>query len=236
MIIGNLGCPELGEELTSGSSRTDPEIAKRFARTTFRSESCGNPGDLAAHAAVVGWRHRIPICERMRPRDSCLAAGWFWTPPVPSAFQHVATFAATRPIRLPTAMTGDWIPSAGSSAASRRQRPCAGIENAQYMAVHCAERVATWSRAVSRWHGGRSTLAAWSPAWPSCCSARWARTSLSKIVVGAGLCLTNVDVGELENASTDLVINARDAMPKSGILTIESSNACLNDGVWRPHR
>lgn len=44
MIIGNPGRPELGEELTNSFCRTDPEIAKAFARVTFTSD---NREDLA---------------------------------------------------------------------------------------------------------------------------------------------------------------------------------------------
>jgi sigma-B regulation protein RsbQ len=41
-IMGNPDRPELGEELTNSFCRTDPEIAKAFARVTFTSV-----GDLA---------------------------------------------------------------------------------------------------------------------------------------------------------------------------------------------
>jgi sigma-B regulation protein RsbQ len=43
-IMGNPDRPELGEELTNSFCRTDPEIAKAFARVTFTSD---NRGDLA---------------------------------------------------------------------------------------------------------------------------------------------------------------------------------------------
>lgn len=43
-IIGNPDRPELGEELTASFCRTDPEIAKAFARVTFTSD---NRDDLA---------------------------------------------------------------------------------------------------------------------------------------------------------------------------------------------
>jgi sigma-B regulation protein RsbQ len=46
-IMGNPERPELGEELTNSFCRTDPEIAKAFARVTFTSD---NRGDLAAIA------------------------------------------------------------------------------------------------------------------------------------------------------------------------------------------
>ena len=44
VIMGVPDRPELGEELTSSFCRTDPTIAKRFARTTFLSD---NRSDLA---------------------------------------------------------------------------------------------------------------------------------------------------------------------------------------------
>jgi sigma-B regulation protein RsbQ len=39
LIIGNPDRPELGEELTNSFCRTDPEIAKQFARVTFKSDN-----------------------------------------------------------------------------------------------------------------------------------------------------------------------------------------------------
>jgi sigma-B regulation protein RsbQ len=44
VIMGNADRPELGEELTNSFCRTDPEIARRFARATFLSD---NRADLA---------------------------------------------------------------------------------------------------------------------------------------------------------------------------------------------
>ena len=44
VIMGNPDRPELGQELTNSFCRTDPEIAKAFARVTFNSD---NRADLA---------------------------------------------------------------------------------------------------------------------------------------------------------------------------------------------
>jgi sigma-B regulation protein RsbQ len=45
VIMGNPDRPELGEELTNSFCRTDPDIARQFARVTFLSD---NRDDLAA--------------------------------------------------------------------------------------------------------------------------------------------------------------------------------------------
>jgi sigma-B regulation protein RsbQ len=45
VIVGNPDRPELGEELTNSFCRTDPDIARHFARVTFLSD---NRADLAA--------------------------------------------------------------------------------------------------------------------------------------------------------------------------------------------
>jgi sigma-B regulation protein RsbQ len=45
VIVGNPDRPQLGEELTNSFCRTDPEIARHFARVTFTSD---NRADLAS--------------------------------------------------------------------------------------------------------------------------------------------------------------------------------------------
>jgi signal transduction histidine kinase len=47
-------------------------------------------------------------------------------------------------------------------------------------------------------------------------------------VVSGGLWLTEVDPNQLENAILNLAVNARDAMPNGGRLTIETANAYLD--------
>lgn len=72
MIMGNPDRPKLGQELTDSFCRTDPEIAKRFARTTFLSD---NRSDLVH----VGARTLILQC-----RDDVIA------PPSVGEFVHRA--------------------------------------------------------------------------------------------------------------------------------------------------
>ena len=52
---------------------------------------------------------------------------------------------------------------------------------------------------------------------------------------GAGLWTVEADVSELESTLLNLALNARDAMPDGGKLTIETSNAYLDDEYCRHH-
>ena len=54
-------------------------------------------------------------------------------------------------------------------------------------------------------------------------------------VVDAGLWNTFVDVNQVENAILNLAVNARDAMPDGGKLTIELANAVLDEDYARWH-
>lgn len=52
-IMGNPDRPELSEELTASFCRADPEIAKRFARTTFLSDNRADLNDVDARVLIL---------------------------------------------------------------------------------------------------------------------------------------------------------------------------------------
>ncbi|MGO4612142.1 hybrid sensor histidine kinase/response regulator, partial [Variovorax sp. 2RAF20] len=51
----------------------------------------------------------------------------------------------------------------------------------------------------------------------------------------AGLWTTLVDPPQLENALLNLCINARDAMPDGGRITIETANRWIDDAAAKTH-
>jgi PAS domain S-box-containing protein len=58
---------------------------------------------------------------------------------------------------------------------------------------------------------------------------------LIEVVLAGGLWPTLVDSNQLENALINLAINARDAMPEGGKLTIETANTHLDEAYARMH-
>jgi sigma-B regulation protein RsbQ len=53
VIMGNRGRPELGNELANSFCRTDPEIARHFARTTFTSDNRADLAKVTAPALIL---------------------------------------------------------------------------------------------------------------------------------------------------------------------------------------
>jgi sigma-B regulation protein RsbQ len=53
VIMGNPERPELGEELTNSFCRTNPEIAKHFARVTFLSDNRSDLPKLQTRALIL---------------------------------------------------------------------------------------------------------------------------------------------------------------------------------------
>ena len=52
-IMGNSDRPELGEEFTSSFCRTDPEIARQFARATFTSDNRADLPKVTAKTLIL---------------------------------------------------------------------------------------------------------------------------------------------------------------------------------------
>ncbi|MCJ2035970.1 alpha/beta fold hydrolase [Methylobacterium sp. J-068] len=53
VIMGNADRPELGEELTNSFCRTDPDIARRFARATFLADNRADLAGVTARCLVI---------------------------------------------------------------------------------------------------------------------------------------------------------------------------------------
>jgi sigma-B regulation protein RsbQ len=53
VIMGNADRPELGAELTNAFCRTDPEVAKQFARATFLSDNRADLAKVPARTLVL---------------------------------------------------------------------------------------------------------------------------------------------------------------------------------------
>jgi sigma-B regulation protein RsbQ len=64
IIMGNPDRPELGNELRDSFCRTDPVIAKRFARTTFLSDNRSDLSGVRARTLILQCRDDViaPVC------------------------------------------------------------------------------------------------------------------------------------------------------------------------------
>jgi sigma-B regulation protein RsbQ len=59
VIMGNSERPELAAELTDSFCRTDPEIAKRFARVTFMSDNRADLADVGPRVLILQCREDV---------------------------------------------------------------------------------------------------------------------------------------------------------------------------------
>ena len=59
VIMGNANRPELGDELTNSFCRTDPAIARRFARTTFLADNRADLAGVSTPALVLQCREDV---------------------------------------------------------------------------------------------------------------------------------------------------------------------------------
>lgn len=64
-IMGNADRPELGEELTNSFCRTDPDIAKAFARVTFTSDNRADLVNVKAKTVILQCRDDIIASEEV---------------------------------------------------------------------------------------------------------------------------------------------------------------------------
>ena len=64
-IMGNPDRPELGEELTNSFCRTDPEIAKQFARVTFMSDNRADLAKVPVRTLILQCKEDIIASEQV---------------------------------------------------------------------------------------------------------------------------------------------------------------------------
>ena len=65
VIMGNPDRPELGEELTDSFCRTDPDIARRFAKVTFTSDNRSDLPTVKARTLILQCRDDIIASEEV---------------------------------------------------------------------------------------------------------------------------------------------------------------------------
>ena len=64
-IMGNPDRPELGQELTNSFCRTDPELARQFARATFTSDNRADLKRVKAETLILQTRDDIIASEKV---------------------------------------------------------------------------------------------------------------------------------------------------------------------------
>jgi sigma-B regulation protein RsbQ len=63
VIMGNPQRPELGEELTNSFCRTDPDIARQFARTTFMSDNRADLRNVSTQTLIIQCKEDVIASE-----------------------------------------------------------------------------------------------------------------------------------------------------------------------------
>lgn len=135
---------------------------------------------------------------------------------------------------LLTAITGnvELAMRRNGSADERVARSLGAIRQASMRAATLVQRLLTFSRQhpqeiktvdVNRLVGGMSELL----------HRSIGETVTVETVLASGLWRTALDPNQLENAVLNLAVNARDAMPGGGKLTIETANAYLDEAYVR---
>ena len=90
--------------------------------------------------------------------------------------------------------------------------------------------LAFWPSRASRRSSRRQAISIhWSVTWPICSTARLGEQIELESVLSPRLWTVEIDQNQLESAILNLAVNARDAMPSGGKLTIETQNTFLDE-------
>lgn len=87
VIMGNPDRPELGAELTESFCRTDPDIARRFARVTFLSDNRADLAGVTTPTLVLQCAHDAiaPVPVSRYVTEDCPTRRWSCSRPTATA-------------------------------------------------------------------------------------------------------------------------------------------------------